>query len=89
MASICRRIGSGRPARTKRMSQGRNSGRWRQRMKSGPIGSSSQRGALNMRPGPVCGRQECELIAPALPKEVMVPGGSGSISVTLQPSRRR
>ena len=54
MASICRHIASGRPALTKRMSQGRKLGRWRQRMNSDPSGSSSQPGGSGKR-GPQSG----------------------------------
>jgi len=79
-ASSCamRSTVSRRPAARKRISQGASRGRWRQRIESGLMGSSSIPGTFFQSPGREVGTTPTAEIEPALPKEVPLPGSRGS-----------
>ena len=54
---------------------------------NGPMGSNIQPIAFHTMPGMARGTMALALIMPALPKEQDSPGATGSITVTLWPSR--
>ena len=78
-----------RPAAIHFNNHGSALGKYEGRTASGPSGSVSHDGTLRSMPGSAMGTEVSALIIPALPKDAPPGGGSGSITTTSRPERRR